>query len=523
MGFVQASGESDKLHKKFLKFNFRRFIFASGAVKLASGCPHWWNLSALKHHLLTLPLPTHLAFYSYYIPDGYLKLTVVFVQLSELLCPWLFFAPIRSLRIFAFYWHVFLQLCVIATGNYGFLNFLVLVMLLSLLDDSHFKSTDTSNGVNFKKVFSFILTMAAVFIIMVITMTFYQISFTDGSPDVSICKILAVIFEIIFVKFHQNLISVFTKEQYMDILRQMIKLAPFIATISMINVFLQSCISHPIMVEAKGFFSKLSKIIHLLALTMVAISLIGCSTVPHGNLHPETNIANTTIGKAYEDVFHKYHIVHEYGQHLRKMRSERLELGLQYTYSDNIDKPMPKMWQEYITAYRPSNKNHSLPYAGLYFSRLDFKFHEAIGKGAKLENNLWLANFVKQLLRNNQAAVMLLGHENILKLKTPPTFVRVAFMRVSYVPREDSDKNAGLWTRKILNASYLPPMSLTGKELTELIKKLNFPTQKEKETYPKLLSGLRQIRLFLEAADGHLMVNGIIIASLIIMFRLRRR
>lgn len=308
----------------------------------------------------------------------------------------------------------------------------------------------------------------------------------------------------------------------MDMLRQMIKLAPFIATISIINVFLQSCISHPSVSGAKGIFAKLSKIIHLLALTMVAISLIGCSTVPHGRLHPETNISNTTIGKAYDDVFNKYHIVHEYGLHLRKMRSERLELGFQYTDEVTLDKSKPSHWKEYDVTYRPANKNHSLPYAGLFFSRVDFKIHEAVGKGAKLEKSLWLAGLVKQLLRNNRAALMLLGHENLLKVKMPPKFIRVAFMRVSYVPREDADKNAGLWTRKILNAEFLPPMSLTSDALKVLLDKLNISNKKEKETYPKLLDSLRQTRVFLEAVDGHLVVNGIVIASLMVMMRMRR-
>lgn len=131
-------------------------------------------------------MPTNLAFYAYYIPDGYLKLTVVFVQISELLCPWLFFAPVRSLRILAFYWQVFLHVCIIATGNYGFQNFLVLAMLLSLLDDSHFKSTKKTDGVDYKKILSFALTMASVFFIMVITMTFYKITWENGQIDVAI-------------------------------------------------------------------------------------------------------------------------------------------------------------------------------------------------------------------------------------------------------------------------------------------------------------------------------------------------
>jgi Lipase maturation factor len=134
-------------------------------------------------------MPTNLAFYSYYLPDGYLKLTTIFVHLSELLCPWLFFAPVRSVRIFAFYWQVFLQICIIATGNYGFINYLILTMLLSLLDDSHFQSNESNEGgINFKKVFSFVLTMATVFFIFIITITFYKISWTDGVVDATIRK-----------------------------------------------------------------------------------------------------------------------------------------------------------------------------------------------------------------------------------------------------------------------------------------------------------------------------------------------
>ncbi|CRL02212.1 CLUMA_CG015063, isoform A [Clunio marinus] len=498
---LKSYGVSDNVMMQLMRWVLFRFLFASGVVKLATGCPHWWNLTALKHHLLVLPLPTNLSFYAYYIPDGYLKLTTAFVNVSELLCPWFFFAPIRSLRFFAFYWQIFLQLCIIATGNYGFLNFTIIVMLLSLLDDSHFQSDKYLGRTNFRKVFSFILTMIAIFFIMIISMIFYKVTFNDGKIDVTV---------------------LFTKNQYSDIIHQMIKLSPFIMTISILNVFLQSCIAHPEITSAKGFFGKLSKIIHLLALTMIAISLVGCSTVPHGRLHPDTNISNTTIGKVYNDVFLKYHIVHEYGLHLRNMRSERLELGIQYTNNEKIDQTTPKQWKEYDVTYRPVNQNHSMPYAGLYLSRIDFKFFEAVGKGAKLENNLWLASLIKQLLKNNRAALKLLGHENLLKMKMPPKHIRVIFMKVSYVPREDADKNNGLWMRKILNAEYLPPMSITSNELDELVNKLRIPKKKEKETYPKLLNFLKQTRMFLEVADGHFLVNGIILASFLIMFRLKK-
>lgn len=138
----------------------------------------------MKHHLLTLPMPTNLAFYAYYIPEGLLKVTTIYVNLSELLCPWLFFAPIRSLRIFAFYWQIFLQLCIIATGNYGFLNFMIIVMLFSLLDDSHFFSKTKQNG--FKKTISLILTLLAIVFIVITTLNFYEITMVNGKIDAQI-------------------------------------------------------------------------------------------------------------------------------------------------------------------------------------------------------------------------------------------------------------------------------------------------------------------------------------------------
>jgi hypothetical protein len=316
---------------------------------------------------------------------------------------------------------------------------------------------------------------------------------------------------------------VIDKTEFQELLRQLIKLSPFIVTISLINVFLQSCISHPNIYGTKGFLNKLSKIIQLLSMSMIAVALVGCSTVPHGNLHRETNITSTRIGKAYEDVFHKFHIVHEWGLHLRRMRSERLELAFQYTYDDIKKEDVKPRWKTYDVTYRPINKNHSLPYAGPYFSRLDFRFHKAVGQGAKFEKNYWLVGFTKQLLRNSRPALMLLSRDNLGKVTKPPKFVRCAFIKASYVPRNDVEKNEGLWTRKILNENYIPPMSLNGKEFKDMMEKLKLPVKKEAEGYPKILEFLQQTRVVFQSADAHLVVIGILVAATLILFRIRRR
>ncbi|KFM58153.1 Lipase maturation factor 2, partial [Stegodyphus mimosarum] len=53
----------------------------------------------------------------------------------EIPIPFLFFSPIRSLRLFSFYAQVFFQILIILTGNFNFFNLLTIVMCLSLVDD----------------------------------------------------------------------------------------------------------------------------------------------------------------------------------------------------------------------------------------------------------------------------------------------------------------------------------------------------------------------------------------------------
>jgi hypothetical protein len=47
-----------------------RMMFASGVVKLTSGCPTWWGLSALPLHYESQCIPTPLAWFAHrWIPD----------------------------------------------------------------------------------------------------------------------------------------------------------------------------------------------------------------------------------------------------------------------------------------------------------------------------------------------------------------------------------------------------------------------------------------------------------------------
>ena len=57
----------------------------------------------------------------------------------------------------------------------------------------------------------------------------------------------------------------------------------------------------------------------------------------------------------------KYHIVNQYGQHLVKMRSERLELAFEYSFTSDVD---TAKWHEVEFLYKPTNLNRTLPFFG---------------------------------------------------------------------------------------------------------------------------------------------------------------
>jgi len=118
-----------------LRWLLFRFMFMSGMVKLLSGDPNWWNLSALSYHFFTQPLPTPLAWYAAHLPPSLLRFATGGVFLIELLLPFLIFCP-RRLRFSAAYGILLLESCILITGNYNWFNLQAMLLCLLLFDDA---------------------------------------------------------------------------------------------------------------------------------------------------------------------------------------------------------------------------------------------------------------------------------------------------------------------------------------------------------------------------------------------------
>jgi len=111
-----------------------RLMFESGVVKLASGDPTWSAGTALAHHFQTQPLPLWTAWFAHQAPQWLLKSSTWLMFAIELAVPFLIFVPGWSRRIAAGAF-IFLQLGILATGNYAFFNLLTIALALLLLDD----------------------------------------------------------------------------------------------------------------------------------------------------------------------------------------------------------------------------------------------------------------------------------------------------------------------------------------------------------------------------------------------------
>jgi predicted DCC family thiol-disulfide oxidoreductase YuxK len=121
-----------------LRWLLFRFLFMSGMVKLLSGDPNWWNLSALSYHFLTQPLPTPLAWYAAHLPLGLLEFLTAATFIVELILPFGIFCPRRP-RFLAAFGILALQVCIVLTGNYNWFNVQTMLLCLLLFDDAALK------------------------------------------------------------------------------------------------------------------------------------------------------------------------------------------------------------------------------------------------------------------------------------------------------------------------------------------------------------------------------------------------
>ena len=129
-----AADRPSRIALFMLRWEWFRIYFESGVVKLASGDPHWRNFTAMDDYYENGPLPAWPGWYVQHFPHWYHEATVALTLVVELFLVWAVFLP-RRFRIGCCVVVTALQIGIITTANYAFLNYLVLVLGFLLLDD----------------------------------------------------------------------------------------------------------------------------------------------------------------------------------------------------------------------------------------------------------------------------------------------------------------------------------------------------------------------------------------------------
>ena len=122
-----------------LQWEWFRIYLESGIVKLLSGDPQWRHFTAMDEYYQNGPLPTWIGWYVQHLPHWFHAGTVFATLALELALVWMLFLP-RRWKIVCFFIVTPWQLGVILTANYAFLNYLVLLLGVLLLDDAFIRS-----------------------------------------------------------------------------------------------------------------------------------------------------------------------------------------------------------------------------------------------------------------------------------------------------------------------------------------------------------------------------------------------
>uniref|UniRef100_A0A8C3B9D8 Lipase maturation factor n=1 Tax=Cairina moschata TaxID=8855 RepID=A0A8C3B9D8_CAIMO len=457
-----------------------RLMFASGVVKLTSRCPTWWGLTALTYHYETQCIPTPAAWFAHQLPVWFQKLSVVATYVIEIAVPLLFFAPIRRLRLFAFYCQVLLQVLIILTGNYNFFNALTIVLAFSLLDEEHVaywlgrskKKHAGSWPPSLLAFLSTLLELAAYALLLYWSVQHFGLEI-DWEKKVLESKVA------------------FTYHEFTQWLRTVTLPLVGVGFLSLsweILSALYRCIS------VRGCFWKLWALLQWAVFATAAVGVFAVSLVPFTYIDYESN------GKLWPGIHHmfnaveRFQVVNSYGL-FRRMTGVggRPEVVLEGSYDKQT-------WTEIEFMYKPGNVSAAPPLVAPHQPRLDWQmWFAALGHHS---SSPWFASFVYRLLQGKKDVIRLvqLDEAKYPFSAQPPTYIRAQLYKYWFTGSTETGEGATRWWRRQHVQEFFPTVSLGDPTLESLLAqhglKDKAPPKRPATTFlPWLLESIRRLSL----------------------------
>ncbi|KAJ8261702.1 hypothetical protein GJAV_G00157360 [Gymnothorax javanicus] len=485
-------GSSSRLHDSvtfwLVRWLLFRLMFASGVVKLTSRCPTWWGLTALTYHYETQCIPTPLAWFAHQLPVWFQKLSVVATFVIEIAAPFLFFSPIRSLRLGAFYMQVLLQVLIILTGNYNFFNLLTIMLCISLLDDDHVNAF-IGRGKKSK------------------TKTWYEalisrVAFLTGLCAWALMAYLTVLYfklEINWEKASVSSQTAFTYHQFDRFLKTVTIPTIWIGGLSLMWEIIKAMFR---CARVPGLFWKLSSTLQWAVFAMATVCMFAISAVPytliehesHGKLWPAVTQAYRTVGR--------YQLVNSYGL-FRRMTGVggRPEVVIEGSM-DGVT------WTEIEFMYKPGNVSSPPPLVTPHQPRLDWQmWFAALGPQAQ---SPWFTGLVLRLLQGKRDVINLIQADESRYpfSQTPPAFLRARLYKYWFTEAQEDGSLPQQWWRRRYVEDFYPTVHLGDPVLESLLSQHGL---KDKGLVKRVSNTLvprtlRQVRAWVQGLSGPLVL-----------------
>ncbi|XP_064174613.1 lipase maturation factor 2a isoform X1 [Anguilla rostrata] len=504
-GRKSPSKQHDSITFWLLRWLLFRLMFASGVVKLTSRCPTWWGLTAVTYHYETQCIPTPLAWYAHQLPVWFQKLSVVGTFVIEIAVSFLFFAPLRRLRLGAFYLQVLLQVLIIVTGNYNFFNLLTIMLCFSLLDDEAVSSW-LGRGKRKKAKAGWpeaLLSWAAVLVelgvyalIIYGAKVYFQLDINWKNKSVS-SK------------------TAFTYHEFNHFLKMVTPPSIWIGVLSLTwevvtAMFRCACV--------RGFFWKLWATVQWAIFATAAAGMFALSVVPFTFIEYEAN-SNIwpAVRQAYEAV-DGYQLVNSYGL-FRRMT------GVGGRPEVVIEGSMDKVtWTEIEFMFKPGNVSGPPPVVAPHQPRLDWQmWFAALGPHAQ---SPWFTSLVHRLLQGKKDVIALVQPESQYPFaREPPAFIRASLYKYWFTEASEDGSLPQQWWRRKYVEEFYPTVHLGDPTLEKLLSELGVKDKGPIQQTPDapVPQALRLVREHVQGLSGPLVLwslfaTGVAICLLKVLF-----
>ncbi|KAJ8003120.1 hypothetical protein DPEC_G00166070 [Dallia pectoralis] len=416
-----------------------RLMFASGVVKLTSRCPTWWGLTALTYHYETQCIPTPLAWFTHQLPVWLHKLSVVGTFVIEIAVPFLFFSPLRRLRLGAFYMQVILQVLIILSGNYNFFNLLTIALCLSLLDDQHIYfwlrkkyTPNPSKGFSLWSWAGFLVELAVWTLISYGTVTCFDLQMDWDKGIVSSRTAFT------FHQFNQFLKTVTFPAVWLGVLSLTWELVS--------AMFRCACV--------QGFFMRFWGTVQWTVFGAAAVSMFAISLVPFTYIEYDSNASLWPGVRQGYDAVSRYQLVNSYGL-FRRMTGVggRPEVVIEGSM-DGVS------WTEIEFMYKPGNLSAPPGFITPYQPRLDWQmWFAALGVHS---HSPWFTSLMHRLLQGKTDVIELI-QSDVSKYpfyQKPPKYLRAHRYKYWFTEKLANRSSPTRWWRRVYNEEFYPRVHL---------------------------------------------------------------